>query len=107
MKAEGVVIPEKVVCHEREVLQRPIMAGERVREELVPEDFEHEERTFDEGAVASEKFVVPQEFAREGGCSNQDGDEQKKERTQPIGAKGGRQSPCNRRHSEADVGSGG
>ena len=78
MKAEGVGIPEKVIGHEREVLHRPIMPGERVREEMVPEDLEREQRAFDEGAVAREKFVVPQEFAREGGCSNHDGDEQEK-----------------------------
>ena len=62
MKTGWVRVPEKVIKHVGQILDRPIVTRERVEKEIVPERFEDEERAFYEWIVSSEVSVVPDEL---------------------------------------------
>ena len=67
MEAVGIGVPNQVIENVGDVLDRPIMGGEGIEKEIMPERLQDEDRAFDEGIVVGEVLVVPNELALERG----------------------------------------
>src|SRR6266550_8153552 len=84
MKTGWVRIPEKVIQHVGQILDRPVVTRERIEKEIVPERFESEERAFYEWIISGEANVVPDELSLDGGQSDDEADRAEKKITRPL-----------------------
>ena len=60
------------------------MRRERVEEEMVPKDFEDEERAFDERIVVREVVIIPDSLPGKGGRVDDKGDYHEQEGSEPV-----------------------
>jgi hypothetical protein len=67
METEWIVSPEEVIRHVRDILDRPVVDGKGIGEEIVPKRFESQKRTLNEWISGGEKLVIPKERSLEGG----------------------------------------
>lgn len=51
VKAKLIAVPEEIIGHVRDILDGPVMGGERIQEQGMTKRFENKERAFDEGIV--------------------------------------------------------
>jgi hypothetical protein len=84
MVTEGVVVPDDVIKHHGNVLDGTVMRGKRIEEEMVPENFENEERAPDKRIVAQEKTIVPHQLALQGWKADEKSDESEKRAADPL-----------------------
>jgi hypothetical protein len=61
--AQRAAAPEPVVEDVGPVLDRAVVGGKRIEEEVVPEDFEAEDGAAEKGVFANEIEIVPDEVA--------------------------------------------
>ena len=86
VKSPRVCVPEKVIDHVGDVLDRPVMGRERVDKQIVPKRFQNEERALDKRIVAREVIIVPNAFTLEGWRVNDDRGDRQTNHAQPIPA---------------------
>jgi hypothetical protein len=85
MIAIWIVIPKGVVDHKGKVLHRPIVAGEGIEKEIVPERLEDKERALDERICCGEITVVPDHLAGQSRQVNQEGETGQECNSTPVG----------------------
>src|ERR1044071_10396034 len=56
-------VPEKIIDHVGDVLDRPVMRRKGVEEEIVPKRFQNQQWTFDKWIIAGQISVIPNTFA--------------------------------------------
>src|SRR5206468_11213496 len=76
--------PKKVIDHVGEVLDWPVMAGEGIEKEVVPEGFEDEQGTLNEWIVANEINIVPYGSALHRWQSDEETDRTEKKIARPL-----------------------
>src|SRR4029077_10164736 len=84
MEPGWVRIPEKVIQHVGQILDRPVVTRVRVEKEIVPERFESEERAFYEWIISGEENVVPDESSLDRGQSDDEADCSEKQIPRPL-----------------------
>jgi len=67
MEPGWIRIPERVIQHVGQILDRPVVTRERVEKEIVPERFQCEERALYEWIVSGEVNVIPDELSLDRG----------------------------------------
>src|SRR5947208_524704 len=65
VKAICISVPEEIIEHVGQVLDRPVMHRERIQEEMMAKRFEEQDRAANERIVAGKKTVVPDQLSRE------------------------------------------
>jgi hypothetical protein len=87
MVAERVLVPQQVVEHVGPVLHRPVIAGERIEKEVMPEDLEKEDWALEKRITADEKSVVPDKLATEDREVSEHRREKKEQEREPFTAR--------------------
>jgi hypothetical protein len=83
MEAVGIGVPNQVIENVGDVLDRPVMRGEGIEKEIMPERLQDEDRAFDKGIVVRQVLVVPDELALERGEMDRESKKREERATHP------------------------
>src|SRR5881394_909663 len=86
METELVRIPKKIVENEGDILDRPIMGGERIQKQIMPKSLQDQERTLDQRVVVRQVLVVPDTLALQCRRSDKNAQERQYQAAKPMRA---------------------